>query len=561
MHPPEIREEKTIAAYGVKLETLLLALQIVALFFTRFFQPAAFTDDAYIHFRFAANFARGDGLVFEPGQWVLGTTSPVYALILGIGHWATRIDLPLLAALVNLGCDAGIAILALMILKGARIPLLWRHAIVLLLTFEPVRMFNSATGMEMSLFILAILAVLRLAEANRWLACGILLGTVGWIRPEGAVLWLALAVGLAVTKQRRTLLRTFGVGLATASMITMGTWLRYGNFIPQSIITKSVAPWYIAWQENCALEFILALQRLSPFYIFTLFSDGTDSIWRALVRIVMVLTQVVLMLYGARALWQRGARFNVVTLGAFFVGYYVFFALGRPQIFSWYFTAYFFVSLLMGGVGAYSILSGFARRYAGKYISIRRAEYADRLLAVMMLVLWMLGLSGSARVEGYFDGQTLARSLTFRFLEASPLDRHLAYIRAADTFNRFLGGDSQAKVACIEIGVFGYYFKGSILDVYGLVSPEVLDVTKAEVYETLEESSRVHPWNVFLIHRPEYIMGAHLFLQNEPPGFDQAYTEVHVPESYLRIYVRNDVLESLAGKAVPWVSRRSRSRG
>ena len=151
------------------------------------------------------------------------------------------------------------------------------------------------------------------------LSYGRLVGTVCLSLQQGEIVWLALSVVREVTKHRRTFLRTFGVGLATASMIAMGILLRYGNFIPQSSITKSVAPWYIAWQENCALEFILALQRLSPFYIFTLFSDGTDSIWRALVRIVMVLTQVVLMLYGALSLLQRGARFNVVPLGAFSV--------------------------------------------------------------------------------------------------------------------------------------------------------------------------------------------------------------------------------------------------
>jgi hypothetical protein len=40
-------------------------------------------DDAYITFRYAANFARGEGLVYNLGDEVLGTSAPLYALVLG----------------------------------------------------------------------------------------------------------------------------------------------------------------------------------------------------------------------------------------------------------------------------------------------------------------------------------------------------------------------------------------------------------------------------------------------------------------------------------------------
>ena len=40
-------------------------------------------DDALITYRFARNLATGVGLVYNPGEWHLGTTAPLYALILG----------------------------------------------------------------------------------------------------------------------------------------------------------------------------------------------------------------------------------------------------------------------------------------------------------------------------------------------------------------------------------------------------------------------------------------------------------------------------------------------
>ena len=41
-------------------------------------------DDAFITYRYADNLRNGLGLVYEPGKWVLGTTSPFYAALLGV---------------------------------------------------------------------------------------------------------------------------------------------------------------------------------------------------------------------------------------------------------------------------------------------------------------------------------------------------------------------------------------------------------------------------------------------------------------------------------------------
>ncbi len=40
-------------------------------------------DDAYITFRYARNLAEGLGLVYNPGEWVLGTTAPLWAILPG----------------------------------------------------------------------------------------------------------------------------------------------------------------------------------------------------------------------------------------------------------------------------------------------------------------------------------------------------------------------------------------------------------------------------------------------------------------------------------------------
>ena len=112
---------KTIAAdhgdkpaIGPVLATLLLAG--LAVFVARGAWGYSH-DDAFITYRYAENLARGHGLVYNPGEAVLGTSAPGYAAVLGglslltreagwrAPQWGTprlRVALPLLGGALML---------------------------------------------------------------------------------------------------------------------------------------------------------------------------------------------------------------------------------------------------------------------------------------------------------------------------------------------------------------------------------------------------------------------------------------------------------------------------
>src|SRR5690606_8741405 len=81
---------------------LAAAAGLLGLLWLRFYQPPNTVDDAYITFRYARNIATGVGFVYNPGERVLGTTTPAYALLLAL---AARVsgysDFPRLALVVN----------------------------------------------------------------------------------------------------------------------------------------------------------------------------------------------------------------------------------------------------------------------------------------------------------------------------------------------------------------------------------------------------------------------------------------------------------------------------
>ncbi len=66
----------------------VLPILIVIIALTARFLPGTRTiDDAYITYRYSQNILEGHGLVYNPGERVLGTTTPLYA-----GLWRCRVS-------------------------------------------------------------------------------------------------------------------------------------------------------------------------------------------------------------------------------------------------------------------------------------------------------------------------------------------------------------------------------------------------------------------------------------------------------------------------------------
>lgn len=118
-------------------EWLLIFIQVAIVLATRLGQPPIQIDDAYTHFHIAKNWADGRGFVFNEGQRVLATTSPVYAATLAVIYKLTGMEPHLLAMRFNLLIDIALVLIAIAWFRRAGMPLLMRHAAGLILTAEP----------------------------------------------------------------------------------------------------------------------------------------------------------------------------------------------------------------------------------------------------------------------------------------------------------------------------------------------------------------------------------------------------------------------------------------
>src|SRR6476661_4103138 len=75
-------------------------------------------DDAFITFRYSRNIVEGHGFVYNPGSQVLGTTTPLYTVLLAaISAIVRGEDFQNYAIVVNALADAGTSMLLFLLVR------------------------------------------------------------------------------------------------------------------------------------------------------------------------------------------------------------------------------------------------------------------------------------------------------------------------------------------------------------------------------------------------------------------------------------------------------------
>ncbi len=224
-------------------------------------------DDAFIVFRYADNFATGNGLVYNPGDPVEGYTSFTWTVLLGVVVW---LGLPLLAVSQLLGVGLGLGPLALTWWIARR--LLPRSEWLALGVVAMVATNRSASiwavePLETKLFgftILATLAVWVYAGAGghwrRVPVVGLAAAVMALTRPEGFMYagWLGLVGVLPAARTHRG--REFllnGAVFVGIVLAHLGFRLSfYDAWLPNTFHAKVVG-----WQFERGADYLLRLSR------------------------------------------------------------------------------------------------------------------------------------------------------------------------------------------------------------------------------------------------------------------------------------------------------------
>jgi hypothetical protein len=428
--------------------TILAALAAVAVFLlvsARYYKVGFPLDDAWIHQTYARNLGTRGEWAFLPGQPSAGSTSPAWSLVLAAGYrlgWMPYVWTYLLGAacLIGISCSGERALRAQMPDWKSRIP--WMG---LLLALEWHLVWAAASGMETPLYALLIVSVFTLLfQPNPpWLLCGVLVGLTIWVRPDGITLLGPVLFTLALrTSLMRERMRAAAY-VAGAVLVFVIPYLLFnralaGSFWPNTFYAKQAE--YAVLTQAPLWERIASLLQLS-----------------------LVGAGIVLLPGMLWCVWKGWQKRNWAVVAAFlwWAGYTLLYALRLPVTYQHgrYMIPSMPVFFVLGGIGMADLLQNYLRGRFSRIIA-----KAWMITCVMVLVIFF-GMGAAAY------GQDVAIIETEMVASAHWVEKNTP---------------AGALIAAHDIGALGYFGQRRILDLAGLISPDVIpwirDETKLAQY-------------------------------------------------------------------------------
>ncbi len=203
-------------------------------------------DDAWIHLSYAQNLLRHGYFTYNPGTPETGATSPLWAVLLSAALGVLR-D-PVVAA-KGLGalCSA-MAVAALFAEVRAQAGRVAAWIAALLLALDPEWAMAAASGMEVALAGLLLVAILSALRQGRPLLLGLLIGLAWLTRPElavvGAAAWVLMIAqlrrsGVDNRRRPRHALATAGIAFLVALPWLLFCRLGTGQWLANTFYAKS----------------------------------------------------------------------------------------------------------------------------------------------------------------------------------------------------------------------------------------------------------------------------------------------------------------------------------
>lgn len=396
------------------------------------------SDDAYITYRYARNLADGHGLVFNHDESHLATTAPGWAVLLAaIARVTTHRVIPLASGVLSLAALLGSTWLLSSRLRAGD-PLVFPVTCCLLAANRWLIEVLGHEGFAQTL--LALLAIELIALGSQVLS-GLAWAGAVFIRPDAGV--MAAVSGLFEwLRARRFPLRLLGSFLVAAACAAVVLQWCAGSIVPQSLQVKLAE----------ATQPLLAVAP--PFW--TALFRWVGRIWGWF----FVPLGVLALLGWVHLLGRRRTDALRVLLPA--VAMLVFYPIIGVTFAPWY-LVFPMLSLTFGAAVAVAEAVRRSRR-------LGLAAVALAVLSAVPPVLWE-----ARHLDRFPDPRAAPMMAAGRWISARACPRD--------------------QVAAIEVGFLGYACDQPIMDLFGLVSPDVLPaLTRGSIDE------------YFLEHEPRFLV-------------------------------------------------------
>lgn len=289
---------------------LLIVFLASGIFIFSCYQIDLTQDDAYISFRYAANYLNGEGLVYNHGERVEGYTNFLWVILLALFKGVFGIDYLIASRLIGIGSGIAIFLLLYVLLKQhyTKVPLLLHASLAVAMLSNLSLPYWSSAGLETSAFACLVLAAI-IAEYRRPHLTPALLVIATLLRPEGVIVFAAILINRIIKNQG---LIWYYCVVYTVLLVPFAVFklAYYGSLLPNSYYAKSgIGLEYIQSGLEYCWHFTQTLGVYGIIFVVPLLA--VKRLWnRHSVLYLCVL------LYGAYIVWIGG---DVLRAHRFFV--------------------------------------------------------------------------------------------------------------------------------------------------------------------------------------------------------------------------------------------------
>jgi len=457
--------------------------------------PAARTiDDAFITFRYAQNILSGEGFVYNPGEHVLGTTTPLYTLLLvsiGFIHGAEQVPFAEISMTVNALFDGLTCIMLFLIgsklsfrMAGLGAALTWAIA--------PFSVTFAIGGLETSIYVFLLTAIIYTHIIDNNILAAFLSSLAFLTRPDALILIVLIGMDRLIEIWRVTAKNKTPPFQDHSKFLEIGVFLtpilawwsfalpNFGSILPHSIQAKTVA--YRLSAEAGLVRFIQ--HYATPFM-------GNELFGIPWIGVGIILYPFLYMI-GAMQAYRINHRSLAFLLYPWL--YFLIFSIANPLIFRWYLTPPLPVYILVILIGMQILVTSILDKlYPRNKLTRRKIFLAGFVILfpfILMMGGWSLkpdhGVTRPAPKMAWYKLEILYKQAA-NFLEAR-IDRY----------------EGTPTLAAGDVGVLGYYTKTIILDTVGLNSPE------STAYYPLDETYYVInyavPPDLIIDQQPDFVV-------------------------------------------------------
>ncbi|WP_319586314.1 hypothetical protein [uncultured Desulfobulbus sp.] len=464
----------------------------VIVYFTRFQ-----LEDALITYRYSANLISHKGFVFNAGEHVLGTTTPLATLILAMlsTPFGPRSIVQVATVVMPIfGLMSGLT--AYFVLKDRCISVAAAGTAMCFLYMHLAMIRTGIGGMETPLVLLLMGLSLWALGREKYAAMGVFCGLLMLCRIDGAI-WTSIIVLAGLLKSRRKIAISIGTAFIVVLPWIVFATIYFGTFLPNSMLAKAaIRP----GREH---------QLLNSQYILTnvlWYVKGTryyGSMW--LLPLWLGLFAV-----GTRRLFKESPH-ELWPIAIFPIFYTLVMYAGRAPRFEWYLLPITYCCMILAGVGIVEIF-----QWIKRWLPVRTRIMVSAALIGVVVVTYC-----SCIVPSIIRQMSISQ-------------------RREDSARKGIGlwlrdnTPEDAAVAMEAIGYQGYYSERKVIDFAGLVTPKTVEFKKqtamnGEVFDSVLQFFKPDyiVLRSFEVDTNKHFNGGPLFLTHgKEQEFHQIYREV-----------------------------------